>query len=113
MGLVRKRNYESMMRGKSFPIKFLYLTKLRYLGSRALVVFLRVFILSLRQFLHVVSGVDACCRFTPSCSVYSRAAFKRYGFLKGFCLMMGRLLKCHPFGPQGYDPLPEEIANGV
>jgi uncharacterized protein len=45
------------------------------------------------------------CRFYPSCSSYSKEAFYKYGFLKGFFLTLKRLLKCHPFHSGGYDPL--------
>ncbi|MCL1799169.1 MAG: membrane protein insertion efficiency factor YidD [Eggerthellaceae bacterium] len=46
------------------------------------------------------------CRFVPSCSEYGLIAFRRYGFLKGFCLTVKRILKCRPGGPHGYDPVP-------
>ncbi|MBW1771627.1 MAG: membrane protein insertion efficiency factor YidD [Deltaproteobacteria bacterium] len=46
------------------------------------------------------------CRFYPSCSAYARLAIKEYGILKGGILAINRLLKCHPFHPGGYDPLP-------
>jgi putative membrane protein insertion efficiency factor len=46
------------------------------------------------------------CRFEPSCSVYAMEAFTRYGFAKGFWLSAKRLLRCHPFHPGGYDPVP-------
>jgi putative membrane protein insertion efficiency factor len=48
------------------------------------------------------------CRFYPSCSCYAHAAIERYGVLRGMGLALGRLLRCHPFSPGGYDPLPEE-----
>ena len=47
------------------------------------------------------------CRFEPSCSNYGLQAFDRYGFLKGSWLTARRLLRCRPFGPHGYDPVPE------
>lgn len=47
-----------------------------------------------------------CCRFEPTCSQYAIIAFKRYGFCKGFVLAAKRILKCHPGGPHGYDPVP-------
>ncbi len=47
-----------------------------------------------------------CCRFEPTCSQYAIIAFKRYGFCKGFVLAVKRILKCHPGGPHGYDPVP-------
>ncbi len=46
-----------------------------------------------------------CCRFHPTCSNYAIAAFSKYGIVKGTILTAKRLLKCHPFGKQGYDPL--------
>lgn len=48
----------------------------------------------------------SCCRFVPTCSEYGLIAFKRYGFLKGLKLTAKRLMKCHPGGPHGYDPVP-------
>jgi len=46
------------------------------------------------------------CRFYPSCSCYARDALLSFGLLRGGVLMVKRLLKCHPFHPGGYDPLP-------
>ncbi len=46
------------------------------------------------------------CRFAPTCSQYAEEAIKRYGILKGGILSIKRILKCHPFNPGGYDPLP-------
>ena len=46
------------------------------------------------------------CRFYPSCSAYARLALKEYGILKGGILSLMRILKCHPWHPGGYDPLP-------
>ncbi|WP_083377643.1 membrane protein insertion efficiency factor YidD [Millionella massiliensis] len=46
------------------------------------------------------------CRFTPTCSQYALEAFCKYGPFKGFYLTVRRLLRCHPWGGSGYDPVP-------
>lgn len=46
------------------------------------------------------------CRFYPTCSTYSLEAINKYGPFKGLYLSIKRILKCHPFHPGGYDPLP-------
>ena len=48
----------------------------------------------------------ASCRFTPTCSQYAVEAFRKYGPLKGFYLAAKRILRCHPWGGSGYDPVP-------
>tara|TARA_B100000003_G_scaffold75547_1_gene67595 strand:+ start:2255 stop:2494 length:240 start_codon:yes stop_codon:yes gene_type:complete len=51
------------------------------------------------------------CRFEPTCSSYSLEAFKRFGFMIGLKLTVKRIIRCHPWGDHGYDPVPnfEEI----
>ncbi|MBS1913449.1 MAG: membrane protein insertion efficiency factor YidD [Bacteroidetes bacterium] len=46
------------------------------------------------------------CRFHPTCSEYTRQAILKYGALKGIRLGVVRILKCHPFHPGGFDPVP-------
>lgn len=46
------------------------------------------------------------CRFTPTCSQYGLEAIRRYGPFKGGWLTLKRLLRCHPWGGSGYDPVP-------
>lgn len=56
----------------------------------------------------VALGVDGCCRFRPTCSKYAEIAVCEHGACRGAWLAAGRLLKCHPFGPSGYDPVPSK-----
>ena len=46
------------------------------------------------------------CRFIPTCSQYAVEALKKYGPFKGLYLTVKRLLRCHPWGGSGYDPVP-------
>lgn len=49
------------------------------------------------------------CRFVPSCSQYMKEAIIMYGVPKGLFLGIKRLLRCHPFGKYGSDPLKENL----
>jgi hypothetical protein len=46
------------------------------------------------------------CRHVPSCSHYALEAIERHGVLRGVRLALSRLLRCHPWGTSGYDPVP-------
>jgi len=46
------------------------------------------------------------CRFQPTCSAYALEAVRRHGPLRGGLLASRRVLRCHPWGGHGYDPVP-------
>ncbi|MDX8047053.1 membrane protein insertion efficiency factor YidD [Gracilibacillus sp. S3-1-1] len=46
------------------------------------------------------------CRFQPTCSQYSLECFRHYNVFKASYLSVKRILKCHPFHPGGFDPVP-------
>lgn len=54
--------------------------------------------------------LPSTCRFEPSCSQYGYEAFARHGFFRGSYLTVRRILRCNPFHPGGYDPVPEADA---
>lgn len=48
------------------------------------------------------------CRYRPTCSQYMIEAIKVHGIVKGLYLGTKRILRCHPWGGSGYDPVPEK-----
>lgn len=54
----------------------------------------------------VSPALPPACRFEPSCSHYGYQAIERYGVVKGSWFALRRLVRCHPFRAQAYDPLP-------
>ncbi|MGO8870712.1 MAG: membrane protein insertion efficiency factor YidD [Acidimicrobiales bacterium] len=53
------------------------------------------------------SGRPTGCRYLPTCSEYAVEALERHGLVRGSLLAARRLTRCHPWGGQGFDPVPE------
>ena len=67
----------------------------------------RLLILPIRFYQRFVSPMfPPCCRFTPTCSAYAIEALQKHGALRGTWLSLRRILRCHPWGGSGYDPVP-------
>ncbi len=68
----------------------------------------KFFILLIRGYQLVISPwLGPHCRFYPSCSEYTLIAIKTHGALYGIGLGIKRILRCHPWHPGGFDPVPE------
>lgn len=69
--------------------------------------FKRLLILPIRFYQRFISPMlPPACRFTPTCSQYAVEAIQKHGALKGLYLAFRRILRCHPWGGSGYDPVP-------
>lgn len=65
------------------------------------------FILLVRFYQVAISPLKPpTCRFSPTCSTYALEALKKYGLVKGGRLALRRIMRCHPWGGSGYDPVP-------
>jgi putative membrane protein insertion efficiency factor len=67
----------------------------------------KIFILLIRFYQLSISPIlGQNCRYSPTCSQYSIEAIKKYGALKGGWMALKRIFSCHPWGGNGYDPVP-------
>ena len=81
------------------------------MGRRLVVDAVRIYQVLISPILVIAFG--PACRFQPTCSDYMRQAIERRGVIVGVCLGIRRLLRCHPLGGHGYDPVPEPPAQPI
>jgi putative membrane protein insertion efficiency factor len=68
---------------------------------------IKVALLIIRAYQVLISPLfPSSCRFAPTCSAYATEALNRHGLRRGLWLTLRRFLRCHPFHPGGWDPVP-------
>ena len=85
---------------------------LKKVGGWIRLILIRLLLIPVYIYKYVISPMTpASCRHIPSCSVYAMEALKIHGPIKGIYLATNRILKCHPWGTHGYDPVPPRKKN--
>ncbi|MDR2840201.1 MAG: membrane protein insertion efficiency factor YidD [Paludibacter sp.] len=70
-------------------------------------IFRKIVLLPVFFYRYCISPIfPATCRYTPTCSQYAVEAVMKHGILRGGWLATKRILRCHPWGGSGYDPVP-------
>ena len=74
---------------------------------------LKTFFISLIKFYKIFLSpfLGANCRYVPTCSDYAIQAIEQKGIIKGIYISFKRVLRCHPFGSSGYDPVSNKRRN--
>jgi putative membrane protein insertion efficiency factor len=68
---------------------------------------IEILVLPIRFYRRFISPMTPpSCRFTPTCSEYAIQALRKHGPVRGLWLALRRLLRCHPWGGSGSDPVP-------
>lgn len=69
----------------------------------------KILIKIIKFYQSIPGDFHSACRFYPTCSNYAIEAIEEYGSIKGSFLAIKRVLRCHPFGKKGYDPVERKI----
>jgi len=73
----------------------------------------RLYQILIAPMLRLMNGGHGQCRHDPTCSEYAIEALRVHGAVKGSSLAAWRLLRCHPWGTHGYDPVPPARVCGI
>ena len=80
--------------------------------NRISAIFISLLIFIIRLYQQLISPyIGLNCRYLPSCSQYSIEALKTHGLFNGFYMSINRILRCHPWGNSGHDPIPNKKKN--
>lgn len=72
------------------------------------------FILIIKSYKWFISPIlKTNCRYLPTCSEYAILSLKEHGIIKGLYLAFKRIFSCHPYGSEGYDPVPKKIRKKI
>ena len=72
------------------------------------------FILIIRAYQWFISPIlKTNCRYLPNCSEYAILSLQEHGVIKGLYLTFKRIFSCHPYGGEGYDPVPKKIRKEI
>lgn len=74
--------------------------------KKMIVLFVKAYRRWINPLLHALGGPTMGCRFHPTCSQYCLDAVEIHGAWRGLCLSLWRILRCHPWGKSGCDPVP-------
>jgi putative membrane protein insertion efficiency factor len=71
----------------------------------------KIFIFLIRAYRKFISPLKKpCCRFRPTCSQYAIEAIDKHGAFLGSLMAIARVIRCNPYNPGGYDPVPERFS---
>ena len=74
---------------------------------------INLFVILIKLYQYFISPIlKTNCRYLPTCSEYTIESLKKHGILKGLHLSIKRVLNCHPYGGNGFDPVPKKYNKG-
>ena len=71
-------------------------------------ILVRILLRAVRGYQRLASGRPSQCRYVPTCSNYALDALETRGAVRGSVLALSRLARCHPWGGNGWDPVPDD-----
>lgn len=77
------------------------------MGGRVLIFIIGIYRRFLSPLKNILTMGHGVCRYRPTCSAYGQEAIRVHGLLRGSGLLLKRLLRCHPWGGFGWDPVPD------